>query len=363
MFEQTHGVLDVCGLCEEKSRAVPKIFRHPSQFVGFVRNVTWCSSRNHKSARDRPSSGAFRILDTPYQHIMTTVLYALLVAVRRRFGVCHDDLCGSNDDVALTEDDVQKLLEGLHTSNSARIAHNEARRWHVRQLCDEWDCGVACLQMVLRWMREDSNDSAPHNPVSSSQLSESEMRERQLILKALQTQSVWTVDLVHAWRELLAMKDGSIPRHKVVFLSQTLSLSEQWRHFHYYRGHFDEDRERLAWRFAQLRENNHSQLQILQAHQVQRLPLSLLISFLQSTRSTVILLVDNSILRSAAANSASVSTYLGHYIVLVNHVDSNFACLDPGRDERLVMYADDVVERAWRAAGTDEDVLLFIRQD
>ena len=72
---------------------------------------------------------------------------------------------------------------------------------------ETWDCGILCLQMILRWIRKTSmheHDSSsrpqkqPYEDIfgSTLPLSAQEIQEKHKMMKALNTTSIWTIDLI-----------------------------------------------------------------------------------------------------------------------------------------------------------------------
>jgi hypothetical protein len=164
---------------------------------------------------------------------------------------------------------------------------------HVSQQYS-WDCGLACVLMVLRALGCTSCDMHQLRRLS-------------------QTTSVWTVDLAH----LLARFGVA-----VTFCTITIGINGEYANEWFYMEHLEDDEQRVQRLFSQA-----AQLGIrLQECSV---PLQELIAAVASGRQLAVLLVDRRKIDpwQAAADMAwnyttgvtSATGYTGHYILLVGY--------------------------------------------
>uniref|UniRef100_A0A383VMI5 Guanylyl cyclase n=1 Tax=Tetradesmus obliquus TaxID=3088 RepID=A0A383VMI5_TETOB len=164
---------------------------------------------------------------------------------------------------------------------------------HVSQQYS-WDCGLACVLMVLRALGCTSCDMHQLRRLS-------------------QTTSVWTVDLAH----LLARFGAA-----VTFCTITIGINGDYANEWFYMEHLEDDEKRVQQLFSQA-----AQLGIrLQECSV---PLQELVTAVASGRQLAILLVDRRKIDpwQAAADMAwnyttgvtSATGYTGHYILLVGY--------------------------------------------
>jgi hypothetical protein len=317
----------------------------------------------------------------------------------------------SNDE--LWDRAIRQLISDLWGSDSPApdcMAPSSISRHHVRQL-ESWDCGIACIQIILRWLRwhyPEENDSNDNNSTSSSSicysstLSEEEHIERQVLLEKAATCSIWTSDLV------LLLEDLVQTHHpfRYLYCSNTFQVNESFQDMSYYHSAFDHDRIRVQHRFDTI----HTQgLPILECHGLSMRRLQHLL-MRYAGNIMAIVLIDNALLKQASSSPCttpllssstsypsimtekSMHEYVGHYLVLAgisydpDHValahahdvaisscnDTNgndsaesedycWVVHNPGIDEPVSFLSPDRLERAWRAAGTDEDLVLIAR--
>ncbi|CAM9725008.1 unnamed protein product, partial [Hapterophycus canaliculatus] len=86
---------------------------------------------------------------------------------------------------------------------------------HVSQCC-QWDCGVSCVQMVLRGLGREA--------------------ERSSLLASLGTRSVWTIDLA-----MLLHRQGI----RFMYGTRTAGVTEAYSTIDFYRANFDRDARRV----------------------------------------------------------------------------------------------------------------------
>ena len=273
----------------------------------------------------------------------------------------------------------RSVLE-MSVAERTRLVHHVHERWetiahavpHVKQTYN-WDCGLACVLMVVRAL----GASAHHCDLRTL---------RQLC----RTTSIWTVDLAYLLRRFGA---------DVTFTTVTMGANPAYESESFYRDNLREDCERVDALFKGARANGIS---------IERKSLSLdaIKAYAGDGEYLVILLVDKPKLGvkprdamvlpegenngrggsdrfgwltgaagkpaawGARRGSESASTfangtapsrgYTGHYIVVCgyNPVDGEFLCRDPASHVRDLIITAENLEKARRAFGTDEDILL-----
>ncbi|KAG5190700.1 Guanylyl cyclase, partial [Tribonema minus] len=229
---------------------------------------------------------------------------------------------------------------------------------HQKQL-STWDCGVACLMMVLSSLNRDHT--------------------RDTLLAALGTNSVWTIDLA------LILHEHGICFH---FLTRSTGVSPAYKGIAFYRSQFDADAARVTRRFREARRRNLAVgVGSLEIADIRRL--------VELDACAVLVLVDARHLphhfKSAAASAAAVAgsgataaapnagalppaqaSYRGHYVLLLGYADDGeggdgggggvggaFVARDPAVPEEHVLIAATVLDAARRSFGTDEDMLVI----
>lgn len=265
------------------------------------------------------------------------------------------------------ENVVEKLFGGGRSDDSdelsgriGRTATTPSTIQHIRQQ-ESWDCGIVCLQMALQWLGI--------------------AVDRARLLSLVGTKSIWSIDLVCILQEVTASSpNSSCLELNYLFCSKTLSVNESLSGFRYYQAAFARDRIRVRDRFGKARE---LQLPMLQTSRGLELPI--LVDCLRRRNCIAIALVDNHILRNPGCSNdettkTTAAAYTGHYIVLVgisddsDHVrqavgddattvhDYCLVAHNPGVDDRISYYTVEHFERAWRAPGTDEDIIFLVKQ-
>lgn len=293
---------------------------------------------------------------------------------------------------------------------------------HVRQL-ETWDCGVACLQMAWLWLNDSPSCSASSRSIQTNTTNSTDSdtddtntivmataggdnNQRDWMLQQLQTQSVWTVDLVllldHLIRSSGNSRSSTQQEASYLFSSNTLQVNETLGDIGYYRAAFLEDQRRVRKHFGEIKRR---QLPTV----LQRcLALEQIVALVQEPGCIAICLVDNVVLLAHDDNKNDVNndkntggmvgttagnhvgtqqqlhlhgvddTYAGHYILLQGisyqddhlqqsggtSVDSGycFVVKNPGCSGTTYL-SPDRFERAWRAEGTDEDILFVAKHN
>jgi len=249
---------------------------------------------------------------------------------------------------------------------------------HYSQL-DTWDCGVACIQMVLRWLRPD--EYWPRNDCVRP--SADEMAERKWMIDSAETESVWTIDIVIILQRVFDTDqrrmfdfplgqrhdDENWEKANYVFFSKKLGCDVAYSQFGYYSKAFDNDETRVKKRFVLAKELN------LPVLCVSQLDLEFVIDLVSRDECIAIVLLDNEILKQADEE------YTGHYVLLVGissdktdiaHAEAKcnegmgsefcLAIKDPAHKDCIVYVTPTLFERAWRASGTDEDIIFIAKR-
>ena len=248
----------------------------------------------------------------------------------------------------------------------------------IEQL-ETWDCGIVAVLILLRWVQR--SDSL------SILMSDEEVRQYHSLRNYIQTQSIWTADLVDQLQSLL---QGSECRF--LFCSKTFQVDESYQDVRYYQETFRADEVRVSSLFGKL---------------VQNIPDCMLCSPEGFATETILkatchptciamVLVDNSILHpSRRSLEPTIVQYVGHYVVLcgISHDpehmaiaqdlegdegrtpttqsekddtgDDGVGCVvlcDPGQDRPPLSFVTrNRFERARMAKGTDEDIVFILR--
>ena len=294
-------------------------------------------------------------------------------------------LMSQKQEIAMSSGDVSELSADATTTISTATDIS-----HVAQL-DSWDCGVACLQMVLRWLRSDNSNLNRDNNSSSSRLSVSETNERNWMLQELSTKSIWSIDLVSILRTIL-IQEASNMHAKFLLCSKTLEVDRAYHDFGYYKSSFRNDEIRVNHLFENAKASEWPLLRL------DYLKLTHVVWLVSQSDCVAVVLVDNSLLLSSSRRGkrqkqqqqqqqeVSRDSYAGHYIVLCGiSYDPQLLAMAQSREGNTPATAWSPVppycmvvknpaspnstdyltpqrfERAWRAKGTDDDI-LFVRK-
>lgn len=192
---------------------------------------------------------------------------------------------------------------------------------HHQQLYN-WDCGLVCCRMILQWLGKTSDIITKHSTVG--------------------TTSIWTMDLL----VLLQQFDVAF-----VWCSTCIGINPDWQRLDYYKTHFTDDCVRIQ---KQIEPQ-------LQQHRCVQTDLALqrIVEWVQVSNCVVMALVDHSVLLGH-----DEGVFTGHYIVLVGVEEEppSFVVHNPTKNCRDTITMA-LFERAWRADGTDQDVVVIVKPE
>ena len=245
----------------------------------------------------------------------------------------------TNQDLALLDDALIQLFFTKKVSPQLCL-HAPTNIIHVRQ-SEQWDCGITCIQMAMTWLRPGGHES------------------REWMLQTVGTESVWSIDLMYLLSKLLKIGEASY-----LLCSKTLGVDETHGVLGYYKKAFSQDEVRVRLRFDEARRAGWPLLCL------KHLSLSQVIRLVSRDDCIAIVLLDNSILRQRVG-----STYAGHYVVLsgisfqrkhLNLADEKrlLYCMvikNPARSAATTYVRPSLFEAAWRANGTDDDILFVTK--
>jgi hypothetical protein len=252
--------------------------------------------------------------------------------------------------------------------------------------------GLACLQMILQWSREDvakdlDGMSADYKFVRDS-FRVSPETEKAWMIMFVATKSIWTIDLVLMLQHILTCsrlnpgdEDRSTlqerpPKFSYLFCSTKFGVDESYSDLGYYKDAFrsDELRVKNLFRIARKRK--------LPLLQVSRISLQALVDVVSKQGVVALALLDNRVLRSNATHITS--SYSGHYVIVcgisrdendinyarMNSLDENerknshdfcVTIKNPGSTKQVQFITPSIFEKAWRAKGTDQDVIFIAK--
>ncbi|KAJ1726109.1 hypothetical protein LPJ61_005412, partial [Coemansia biformis] len=209
---------------------------------------------------------------------------------------------------------------------------------------EEWDCGLACVCMVVR--------AFGHPTCTVGRLA-----------REVETHSVWTIDLVFLLHTILGPADFT-------YYTTYVGINPEHANRAFYTDALEDDEERVVRLFAKARQRVRvAELEI---------PLLDLQRFLVHRRYVAVLLVDGCALRCMAcrgpvAGAASDRTmrtwlarwrrrrFLGHYILLIAYIPSLdvFVYRDPAVTEEFCVASAATIDAARSRPGTDADCIII----
>lgn len=242
---------------------------------------------------------------------------------------------------------------------------------HIRQV-DTWDCGLACIQMVIDWLNN-----------TSSTTPEEQEEQRKWMMDFVKAKSLWTIDLVMLLQNMLELNSNKLTSSSYLFCSNRFGIDESYNNLHYYKDAFSEDQIRVKSLFEKAEQQN------LPLMQVSHMSLNILIDLVSRENVVAIVLLDNTIFSNSMANEEAASnddgsevSYSGHYVVLCgvssDNNDINIANMNSIRDgsenhnhclviknpaiwKETQFVTPSLFESSWRAKGTDEDIILVTK--
>jgi len=243
----------------------------------------------------------------------------------------------------------------------------------VEQL-ETWDCGIVCIMIILRWIKQ-------HDDISSHVMSDEEWEQYDSLRNSIQTQSVWTADLVLQLQTLLPSYEC-----RYLFCSKTFQVEQAHRDVHYYQDTFHDDEMRVTYIFRKLSQESENSMLCVPGG----MKLELILCATRHPTCIAMVLVDNNLLQRKEWEGHSTTTnYIGHYVILcgishdpdhiatardldgyhsddasLNGQDNSFCLVlcDPGPGRPSLSYVTmHRFDCSRTAQGTDEDI-IFIRK-
>ncbi|PIA18685.1 hypothetical protein COEREDRAFT_38880 [Coemansia reversa NRRL 1564] len=194
----------------------------------------------------------------------------------------------------------------------------------------QWDCGLACVCMVLRAFGQPTCTVAK-------------------LTHQLQTQSPWTIDLAFLLQQNLGQIDFT-------YYTTYAGVNPDHVQRSFYSEELDADQSRVLRLFARTRISQDVRVVELE------IPLIDLERFLVHRQYVAMLLVDNSALRCVVCiASQKASGFLGHYILLIGFIPSldMFMYRDPGIPEEFCLATAATIDAARKRPGTDADCIIL----
>lgn len=183
------------------------------------------------------------------------------------------------------------------------------------------------------------------------------------MLDTLGTQSVWTIDLFVLFSGMCAEKQCGY-----LLCSKTLGVDREHNSLHYYEKAFGKDQMRVDELFAKAHDLG------LNMCSASHLGLAQVIRLVAQPHIVAIILLDNSVLRGTR------QTYAGHYVILCglscdpaharksrksDRKSTDEYCMvvkNPGSGNEVDYVSPFLLEKAWRAKGTDDDILFVTKR-
>ena len=206
---------------------------------------------------------------------------------------------------------------------------------HVRQSFN-WDCGLACTEMVLRALGVAPADCS-----------------LKALSKQVPTTTTWTVDLAYLMRAY-----GVHFR----YCTRTVGVDSSYKNKEFYKDTLDEDTARVMDLFSKAEEH-----QLVIEHRTVN-PNELVELLRVPQQNLVMTLVDRRYLYKSSWIGrvfSGASGFVGHYVLLVGYdaVRDGYYFHDPGRTPEPEFASSSDLHRARVAHGTDEDLIIIPWED
>lgn len=191
------------------------------------------------------------------------------------------------------------------------------------------------------------------------------------MLDTLGTRSIWTIDLLIL---LHTITQDELPNCSYLLCSKTLGVNREHTSLRYYEKAFGKDQIRVNGLFVKANEIGLNLLC------VSHLGLAQVIRLVAQPNILAILLLDNTILRARTTSwQTSSTTYAGHYVIVCgmscdpfhvrkakqnDGISTDDYCMvvkNPGSGNETDYVTPSLLEMAWRAKGTDDDVIFVMK--
>lgn len=234
---------------------------------------------------------------------------------------------------------------------------------HVKQT-ETWDCGIACLLMALKWLHKSQIRNSDNTTRNAHELN----RERKSwMLQTAGTESIWSIDLVFIMEEYKMKMQKASSEHRIdftyLFSSKTLEVDEEYKDLRFYEKAFGTDQARVSRLFDRAQQEDWNL--VVQHH----LRLDQLMELICRPDCIAIALVDNNTILMHERNSSDKKQkkksthYAGHYIVLSGlTANGDLQIHNPAKSKIMQCMPLSLFEKAWRAKGTDNDILFLVKQ-
>lgn len=227
------------------------------------------------------------------------------------------------------EDDEYPVDYHDYSSSSDRSL--TANPYYVKQR-DTWDCGLACIKMVIKWNNINVDDDI--SVLSSDTIS-------------TYNSPLWTIDLYCYLRS---------HNYDAIMYTKTTDIDDIIA-FHKGLDWYDEgvnDMIRINGNFMLAKNNNWMIIQ--DAFHIDNVFIDCLIS----DNAVAIVLVDSSTINSSAISDRNDTRYTGHYILVIAFDQDSLEAiyLDPAKDDLRQRVHVDVLNKARNHVGTDNDVIV-----
>ena len=284
---------------------------------------------------------------------------------------------------------------------------------HMQQQFN-WDCGISCLQMAILWLMQSDDDDVLEDRATTKLPSDCTAL-RTWITQTIATESIWTIDLLFVLQKhLQGCFDTTLKRRDAIccggrcsylLLTRSIAIPKDYANVQYYKSKFQEDRQRVTQRLQQVRKHDESIGMSHDSVRQWRHPLAMqqVIHCIQYKNCIAIALIDHTAFTcyGRSDDGSKPKQYIGHYILLTgisydpshiqkalsgfhantvncsmkpslelssNGIATDEFCLVVQDPSHSVQAAPNFVtiqhfEHAWRAYGTDEDILFISRQD
>ena len=258
------------------------------------------------------------------------------------------------------------------------------------------------MQMILQWLRKEGVEEISNIKGATTESGgNASGTEKKWMIEFVATKSTWTIDLVMLLHHyflsynprtshnniIYTKRDNNdsacpvdfqqqFPQHfSYLFCSTKFGVDKSYNSLGYYKDSFSSDELRVQKLFHISRERS------LPLLQTSHLSLQVLVDVISRKGVVAIVLLDNIVLRNNTLYTSDL--YSGHYVVIcgvsyveddisyarLNSPDENdmtpyefcFIIKNPGSWKNVEFVTPSIFEKAWRATGTDEDIIFIAK--
>ena len=242
--------------------------------------------------------------------------------------------------------------------------HRVTKILHCKQH-ETWDCGLLCIQMIVRWIQiqnvqgtstdtgtdtdtDNDTDTTYTNFGDTLPLTPEEIQQKHKFIRALDTKSIWTIDLVMLFQNILSghfdVLTDTDPRTRegtstatstatstvntncsYLFCSKHMGVDSAYKGLHYYKTSFRKDARRVKRLFASAHHQHLPLATVAEAN----LSMDFVLPLISLPNVVAICLIDDHVVRrwgvepeldcwdgTYVYDPPELMNFAGHYVIV-----------------------------------------------